>query len=1025
MIVCAQAGEVNSGAFDPLAAIAGVIADGTSGPRRRQPAAWLHVDGAFGLWAAASPDRRHLVDGAARADSWATDAPQVAQRAVRLGDRRRRRRRRPPRGDGLTAAYLRGGGRRSATAPTTRPRLRAAPGRSRSTPPCARSAGSGVAELVEPLLRARAAHGGGARRRAGAARAQRRRAQPGRSFRFDVPADRLEAATAATIAAVQDDGTCWLGGTVLAGRPGHPHLGVELVHDRGRRRPLGGGDRPRRPLGGRLGRGALEHHARHLLGVVAHRHVAAAGQYDVAGLWQRFARASGLAAREHAVVLRPRDRHGHADPLGPRWPPTDGQPPGGLERRRVAQRAHVLARGVGVDPRRVPADLDVQRRPGGRVLQQPVGAPPQALGQPPVAPQQRPQVGQLRAGVEADRRQAHDGPRPTPRAQLERHAAAHRVARHRGPLDAEPVHERRYAVGQRGDRRRAVARQRRRLAEAGEVEGDDVVLAREEIEDGSEGAAAQPDAVQQHERRSITATRVGQAHGRAPYPSASLSIPAYAQTEVLRADELSTEDPGPTVVQTAVQATAGGRARDPWRPSIKRCPARAPTSRHWPSAISGCTSRVSAPTPRPTCPIIVRGEGCYIWDDKGNRYFDGLSALFCVNIGHGRQEVAQAGADQARELDFFTNVVLRAPARDRARGADREPRSRRPQSHLLHLRWRRGRRDGPQALPPVPQAHRQPEQDKVIAREIAYHGTTMGALAATGIPGLRHPFEPFMPGRPSRPEHEHLPPAPGQDRGRPGRDAVADAIEFQGPDTVAAVILEPVQNAGGCFVPPEGYFQRIREICDEYDVLFISDEVICSWGRLGEWFGCQRYGYQPDIITTAKGITSAYAPMGAAIVSDRVAEPFLTGTSSFLHGFTFGGHPICAAVSMANIDVFERENLNEHVRQNEGAFHAMLQSLRDIPIVGDVRGAGYFAGIELVKDRETKESFNAEESETLLRGFLSGELFRRGLICRADDRGDPVIQLAPPLISTEEHFAEIEGVLRPVLEEASRKMELL
>jgi adenosylmethionine-8-amino-7-oxononanoate aminotransferase len=299
----------------------------------------------------------------------------------------------------------------------------------------------------------------------------------------------------------------------------------------------------------------------------------------------------------------------------------------------------------------------------------------------------------------------------------------------------------------------------------------------------------------------------------------------------------------------------------------------------------------------------------------------------------------------------------------------------------------------------------------------------MGALAATGIPGLRHPFEPFMPGGVHVPNTNLYRLPPGM---QPSdlAESVAKAIEFQGPDTVAAVIMEPVQNAGGCFVPPEGYFQRIREICDTYDVLFISDEVICSWGRLGEWFGCERYGYQPDIITTAKGLTSAYAPMGAAIVSDRIAEPFLDETSSFLHGFTFGGHPICAAVAMANIDVFEQDGILEHVRSHEGAFHDMLRSLGDIPIVGDVRGAGYFAGIELVKDRETKESFSSEESEWLLRGFLSGELFRRGLICRADDRGDPVIQLAPPLISNEQHFAEIEGVLRPVLEEASRKMDL-
>jgi adenosylmethionine-8-amino-7-oxononanoate aminotransferase len=233
-----------------------------------------------------------------------------------------------------------------------------------------------------------------------------------------------------------------------------------------------------------------------------------------------------------------------------------------------------------------------------------------------------------------------------------------------------------------------------------------------------------------------------------------------------------------------------------------------------------------------------------------------------------------------------------------------------------------------------------------------------------------------------------------------------------------------VQNAGGCFTPPEGYFQRVREICDEYNVLFISDEVICSWGRLGEWFGAQRYDYQPDLITTAKGLTSAYAPMGAVIASDRVAEPFLRGTNSFVHGFTFAGHPICAAVALANIEVFEREGILENVRSNEAALRGMLDSLRDLPIVGDVRGAGYFQAIELVRDKETKASFSDEESESLLRGFLSGELFRRGLICRADDRGDPVIQLSPPLIAGPEQFEEIEQILRPVLTEAANRMHV-
>ena len=201
-------------------------------------------------------------------------------------------------------------------------------------------------------------------------------------------------------------------------------------------------------------------------------------------------------------------------------------------------------------------------------------------------------------------------------------------------------------------------------------------------------------------------------------------------------------------------------------------------------------------------------------------------------------------------------------------------------------------------------------------------------------------------------------------------------------------------------------------------MLLISDEVICAWGRLGHYFGCERFGYQPDMITTAKALTSAYAPMGAVIASDRVSEPFSEGNASFAHGFTFAGHPVAAAIAMANIDVFEREDLCGHVLAKEGEFRAMLESLRDLPIVGDVRGAGFFQAIELVKDKDTKESFNDEESEKLLRGFLSGELYKRGLICRADDRGDPVIQLAPPLIADTEQFEEIHDVLRGVLTEA-------
>jgi adenosylmethionine-8-amino-7-oxononanoate aminotransferase len=253
-------------------------------------------------------------------------------------------------------------------------------------------------------------------------------------------------------------------------------------------------------------------------------------------------------------------------------------------------------------------------------------------------------------------------------------------------------------------------------------------------------------------------------------------------------------------------------------------------------------------------------------------------------------------------------------------------------------------------------------------------------------------------------------------------EAVAERIEFEGPDTVGAVIMEPVQNAGGCFTPPDGYFKRVREICDQYNVLMISDEVICAWGRLGEWFGGHKYDYVPDLITTAKGVTSAYAPMGCVIASDRVAEPFLHGTTSFTHGLTFAGHPVVAAVALANIDALESEGVLENVRANQDLFRSKLESLLDLPIVGDVRGTGYFYALELVPDKQTEAQFTDEQSEVLLRGFLSGELYRNGLICRADDRGDPVVQLSPPLIAGAQQFDEIVGILRPILERAGEMM---
>jgi adenosylmethionine-8-amino-7-oxononanoate aminotransferase len=416
-------------------------------------------------------------------------------------------------------------------------------------------------------------------------------------------------------------------------------------------------------------------------------------------------------------------------------------------------------------------------------------------------------------------------------------------------------------------------------------------------------------------------------------------------------------------------------------------------------------------------PIIARGEGCYVYDTHGKRYLDGLSALYCVNVGHGRAELGEAAAAQARELGFYTNWSYAHPRSIElaARIAELAP------GDLNRVFFVSGGSEAVESAWKLAKAYHaacgEPRKHKIVSRYLAYHGTSMGALTATGLPALREPFEPLTPGG-------HHVPNTNSYRWSEDRDplwaadAIEEAILFEGPHTVAAVILEPVQNGGGCFVPQEGYFQRVREICDRHKVLFISDEVICGFGRLGHWFGAQRYGAQPDIMTCAKGMTSAYAPMGAVIASDRVAEPFLHDKAIFNHGFTFGGHPMSCAVAIANLDVMESEGLNEHVLATEGELRAMLESLRDLPIVGDVRGAGFFHAIELVKDRETKQTFNAAESEQLLRGFLSGALFERGLICRTDDRGDPVIQLSPPLIADSEQFEEIEAILRTVLSEA-------
>ena len=420
-------------------------------------------------------------------------------------------------------------------------------------------------------------------------------------------------------------------------------------------------------------------------------------------------------------------------------------------------------------------------------------------------------------------------------------------------------------------------------------------------------------------------------------------------------------------------------------------------------------------------PIIVRGEGCYLEDSNGKRYLDALAGLFAVNIGYSYgEEIGQAALDQMRELPFYTNwsyahpraIELAAELADLAPGDLTRAFFVSGGSEAVESAWKLAR-----------QYHsaRGERRWKVVARRLAYHGTTLGALSINGIPALRVPFEPLVPGvvHVRNTNRYHRPPEETEAEFTAFLlDDLEQAILQEDPSTVAMVIMEPVQNAGGCFTPPAGFFRGVREICDRYGILLCADEVITAFGRIGRWFGSERYDVRPDLVTCAKGLSSAYASIGAVLTTNRVMEPFLEGSATFMHGITFGGHPVQCAIALKNIEIMRRERIVEGVAAREDAFHATLAQLLELPIVGDLRGAGYFWALELVRDKETRATFSDEECEVLLRQFLSPRLFERGLICRADDRGDPVIQISPPLVAGQQEFDEMVGILGDVLAEA-------
>jgi len=447
-------------------------------------------------------------------------------------------------------------------------------------------------------------------------------------------------------------------------------------------------------------------------------------------------------------------------------------------------------------------------------------------------------------------------------------------------------------------------------------------------------------------------------------------------------------------------------------------------------------------------PIIVRGDGCYLEDANGKRYLDALAGLFSVNIGYGYgEEMGEAAAAQMRELPFYTNWSYAHP---RAIELASEVASLTPGdlnrlffvsggSEAVESAWKLARqyysargeqRSAIARAPSEPYRDFDAEQAathvgerrwKAISRHIAYHGTTMGALSINGIPALRAPFEPLVPEvLHVRNTNRYHRPSGETEAGFTAflLDDLEHTIEAAGPETVCMVMMEPVQNAGGAFLPPDGYWRGVRELCNRYDILLCADEVITGFGRIGAWFGSERYDIRPDLMTIAKGLSSSYASIGAVVASDRVMEPFMRDTRMYAHGITFGGHPVASAVALKNIEIMKRDQIVEHVAATQDTFRAKLEQLLDLPIVGDVRGTGFFYAVELVKDKETRATFDDEECETLLRQFLSPRLFERGLICRADDRGDPVLQISPPLVAGQDEFDQIVSILGDVLAEA-------
>ena len=402
-------------------------------------------------------------------------------------------------------------------------------------------------------------------------------------------------------------------------------------------------------------------------------------------------------------------------------------------------------------------------------------------------------------------------------------------------------------------------------------------------------------------------------------------------------------------------------------------------------------------------PIIERAEGCYLYDADGVEYLDGLAGLFCVNIGHGRPDLSNAAAKQMNKLAYSTNWGFAHPPAIEAAEmiAGFAP------GDLSETFFVSSGSEAVESAIKFARNYHLARGDearyKVISRNWAYHGTTLGALSVTGIPKFRDPYLPMLWDGTRHVSNTRECTSPV---GTPAAElscvqAIEEMILAEGPETISMVIGEPVQNGGGALVPPNGYWQELRRICDRYGVLLVADEVICSFGRFGHWFASERLDVVPDMITFAKGVTSAYQPLGGVVIRGQLVEElFDSPMGSYVHGSTFGGHPVATAVAVANMTAMRDEGVLQHVLDNEGYFTEKLQAMGDAHrSVREVRGTGYFYAVDLCSDSADDRDLSPTQETGLRGGALGGFVREERMTVRPDDRGYTGLTISPPLVA--------------------------